>query len=55
MHAKLDMDYMKYEHTVSGMTILKPEFCMDDCDVYRSRINAYFSLLENLKFPFYFA
>ena len=43
------MGYVKYEHVVSGIAILKPNFCMDDCDVYRTQIDAYFSLLESLK------
>ena len=52
LHAKLKMDYVKYEHVASGITILKLDFCVNDYDVYRTQINAYFSLLERLKYLF---
>ena len=40
---------MSYENVASRMTIMKLDFYVDDYDVYRTRIDAYFSLLENLK------
>ena len=39
---------MSQEHIASGMTIMKPDFYVDDYDVDRTRIIAYFSLLESL-------
>ena len=43
---------MSYEHVASGMKILKSNYCVDNYDVYRTRINACFSLLEILKYLF---
>ena len=50
MHASWKwISCMSQEHIIFGMTIMKPNFYADDYDVYRTRIDAYFSLLESLK------
>ena len=43
---------MNQEHIVSRMIIMKPDFYVDDYDIYRTLIDAYFSFLESLKFLF---
>ena len=36
-------------YIASGMTIMKPDFYVDDYDVYRTQIDTYFNLLKSLK------
>ena len=50
MHASLKcISCMSQEHIASGITIMKLDFYVDDYDIYRTQIDAYFSLLKSLK------